>query len=177
MRKAMVKMLCFLSLCGLVACASPTGSTGSTKPAETPQAAAPTFSIGSTSGTFEVSSATTGSTIYYTVDSTAPTINSLTGSSPVTVTPVVPQTTTIKAYASKTGYTDSVVTTYNVPFVAIAAVVVTTPLPINTTNSLAVTATVLTNGGIAAPPLTPDLSSLGDATVSSLLLTTSDTVL
>jgi autotransporter-associated beta strand protein len=65
-----------------------------------------------------ISSSTPGATIYYTLDGSNPTTNSLSGITPVSVNlPVGTSNLTINAYTHKNGYTDSAVTsaTYSVP--------------------------------------------------------------
>jgi autotransporter-associated beta strand protein len=65
-----------------------------------------------------ISSTTIGATIYYTLDGSNPTTNSLSGITPVSVNlPVGTSNLTLNAYTHKNGYTDSAVTsaTYSVP--------------------------------------------------------------
>ncbi len=72
-------------------------------------AATPTFSLPSgtytSSQTLTINDATSGATIYYTMDGTAPTTSSAVYSGPLTVGGVV----TLKAFAAATGYTASAV--------------------------------------------------------------------
>jgi fibronectin-binding autotransporter adhesin len=74
-------------------------------------AAAPTFSppAGSYSGaqSVTISSLSPGATIHYTTDGSMPTSGSPSGASPVTVVVPADATTTLKAYASAPGYSDS----------------------------------------------------------------------
>ena len=87
-------------------------STGGGRSSSTPQdeqAAAPTFSPGG--GTYDsaqtvtISTTTSGATIRYTLDDSAPTASSPVYDGPITVS----QTTTIKAYAAKAGMTNSAI--------------------------------------------------------------------
>lgn len=64
-----------------------------------------------------MSSATTGATIYYTLDGTTPTTSSSVYSAPITVS----QTTTLKAFATAAGYGDSPVTSATYTFPATVA--------------------------------------------------------
>ncbi len=77
----------------------------------TTQVSTPTFSPAggtySTSQTVSISCATSGATIRYTTDGSTPTASSAVYSSPITVS----STQTIKAYAVKSGLTDSAVAT------------------------------------------------------------------
>ncbi|MBO7491914.1 MAG: chitobiase/beta-hexosaminidase C-terminal domain-containing protein [Bacteroidales bacterium] len=85
-----------------------TGITSTAAPVFTPAAGTYTEPVSVT-----MSSATTGATIYYTLDGTTPTTSSSVYSAPITVS----QTTTVKAFAVATGYGDSPVTsaTYTFP--------------------------------------------------------------
>lgn len=104
-RNLLLSATTLAALC-LAGCSGGGGS--STTPTE-PQAATPQFSLASGSYTtlqsVTISDATAGVAIYYTLDGTTPTSNSSVYGTPIPVA----MSTTIKAFAMATGYTDSAV--------------------------------------------------------------------
>jgi FkbM family methyltransferase len=118
-RNAWLDAIALLSSLLVVSCPTPGG--GYEAPAEQPTVASVTFSpAGATYSSDQqvtLSTSTAGATIYYTVDSSAPNASSPTYSTPIAVAGNG-TTTTIKAYAAKSGMTDSGVTsaTYTISY-------------------------------------------------------------
>ena len=108
-----------------LACSNPTGGGGGTQEQQT--VASVEFSLpgGSYSSDQQVTltSATSGATIYYTTDGSSPTSSSSAYSAPIAVAGNG-TTMTIKAFAAKSGMTDSAVTsaTYSINYNQVASV-------------------------------------------------------
>ncbi len=137
-------------------------------------AAAPTFNppAGSYAGapTVTISSLTPGATIYYTTNGTTPTSGSPSGTSPVTVVVPADASTTLKAYASASGYSGSVVSSADY-------VTLTTPTWTNAVGGSWATAANWSNNVIATGSgVTVDISTLTLSANTTITLDSAPTV-
>jgi N-acetylneuraminic acid mutarotase len=145
--------------------------------ATTPAAATPTFSIPAgtyaTAQSVAINDTTTGATIYYTTNGNAPTTSSTVYSAGPPV--VVSSTETLKAMATASGYTNSVVAsaTYTItPAAKTTPTLGVTPSAASITTAQALTVTVGVSGGTGNPTPTGSVTlTSGSYTSASVTLT------